>query len=212
MNLKQREQLASLQQAMDELELHLSQIQRKMRRLARLASPSNVKNDAEYSEAEIEGLLRFNQRLMTVEAHLHTLAETQNQWMSAQVAASCTVLDDYEIDAKLYFVLRSDDPEFDEDSDNFLATREISLKCLGAENRLADGQDHRNPLRSYPEPLRQVILCRLFYDLISYNYSLAQPELSLQDCLRIDNIWVNVAVRHQATLNIETDEWEKPNA
>jgi hypothetical protein len=208
MNIQQREQLASLQTAVDELRRHLGRIQRNMHRLAKLTSFSEMDTDPDYTVAEIEGLLRFNRRLITVEAQLRTLAETQNSWLRAQVADNRTILDDYEIDATLYFILRTDDPEFDEDDDNFLTQRHFSLKQLEPDHPLADGQDHRNPLRSYPEPLRQVALCWFFHDLISYDYGLEQPKLSLRDCLRIDSIWIDVAVRHQATLIIETGGWE----
>lgn len=118
-------------------------------------------------------------------------------------------LDDYEIDATLYFTLREDDPEFDEDEDNFLAQRRFSLKHLDREWGLGDGHDHRETILHFPGGLNEVSHCWLFHDLYDHSYCLRQPALNLQDCLRVGSIWVDVAIRHQVTLNIKSGKWQQ---
>ena len=63
------------------------------------------------------------------------------------------------------------------------------------------------------DQLAQEAHCWLFHDLYSHSYGSYQgnddmKELSLQDCLRVGSIWVDIEVRHQAFLDIDSGEWE----
>lgn len=77
----------------------------------------------------------------------------------------------------------------------------------GEESSLRDEQDFREAGRPFPGRLNETPHCWLFHDLYDHSYGLGQPALSLRDCLRIDRIWVRVAVEHQATLDLETGHW-----
>lgn len=83
-----------------------------------------------------------------------------------QVVTSLRPLDDYEIEATLYFTLNEQDLEYDKDEDNYIATRRIDLKHLAQSHPgFGDGQDHKMPLRRFPGKLQDIRHCRLFYDL-----------------------------------------------
>ena len=88
-----------------------------------------------------------------------------------------------------------------------MARRRLNLKHLERDWGLGDGQDHREPICHYPGDLNEVPHCWLFNNLYDHSYSIEQPKLTLKDCLRVDSIWVDVAVRQQATLAIKTGEW-----
>ncbi len=105
-------------------------------------------------------------------------------------------------------MLDKNDPEFDDTEDNFLTQREVSIKhphrCLGS------NQDHRLHGHQFPGLLNEVSHCWLFHDLFENSYGLKQPSLTLQDCIRVGSIWVDVSVRHQATLDIKSGQWKQP--
>lgn len=210
MNTFQQELLAQLEKDIFNLESQLEKLKKRLVTLSMTCSGSNRKSGDDYTAEEIEGLLRFNQCLSTLEKHLQDLGQTQNKRMMEKVATLVDPTDDYEIEVTLHFILREGDWEFDEDEDNFLATRCLSLKCGAYFEMIDDGQDHKDPGRKFPGALQEVPHCRLFFDLYTYSHGFNQRKLSLKDCLRIGRIWVDVAVQHQATLNIETGLWEKP--
>ena len=103
---------------------------------------------------------------------------------------------------------RKDDPDYD-DSDNFLTERCFGLKGHDWDPRLEG--DFRETIRRFPGRLNEIPHCWLFHDLYDNSYGLAQPALSLRDCLRIERIWVRVALDHQATLDLETGDWLPAN-
>ena len=119
-------------------------------------------------------------------------------------------MNDYEIEASIYYILQENDPTFNECEDNFLTIRRyISLKEIRKDaTLLCDGNDWREIGRSDTDQLAQDPHCWLFHDLYSHSYGGDNMEaLSLHDCLRIGSIWVDVAIQHQATLDIASGHW-----
>ena len=207
MTPKQREVVWDLQEKIGELDFFLHDLRRKLFELPDYFDSAFAQDKGEFTAEEISGLLRFNQRLSALEGYLCEVGAKEGVLLNARVSDPNDPLDDYEIEATLYFTLGEDDPEFDEDDDNFLARRRLNLKHLDRDWGLGDGQDHREPIRHYPGNLNEVPHCWLFNNLYDRSYGLEQPELTLQDCLRVDSIWVDVAVHQQATLAIKTGKW-----
>jgi hypothetical protein len=213
MTPKQREILSSLLDNSHSLDIHIKCLTKQLYTLPDYFGTDFVVDKGEFTAAEINELLLFNQRLAELEIYLCALGKKECSVLDPRVVDPNDPLDDYEIDATLYFTLREDDPAFDEDDDNFLSQRLISLKHLDRwGTQLADGLDHREPCRCFPGMLNEIAHCWLFHDLYDHNYGLERPALRLHDCLRVGSIWVDVAVRHQATLDIKTGEWQQPNA
>lgn len=205
-----RQLLAQLHHDVFSLEHQLKRTNKRLLKLERTWPDADQTSVIEYTDPEIEGLLRFNQRLSVVEHYLRTLGQAQNKRMTDRVADPDDPLDDYEIEVTLYFILREDDWDFDDDDDNFLTIRRISLKPGRHYDMMSDDQDHKDPIRKFPGALQAVRHCRLFFELYNYSSGVEQRKLSLKDCLRIGQIWVDVAVQHQSTLNIDTGLWEQP--
>lgn len=82
MSLFQQELLAQLENDIFNLE---SQLKKRLASLSMTQSGSDRKSDNNYSDEQIEGLLRFNQRLSIVERHLLALGQTQNERMTEKV-------------------------------------------------------------------------------------------------------------------------------
>lgn len=207
MTPKQRGLISDLQSNISRMALYTKQLQRKMRELSDSLDTTVDSGQDELTADEINRLLSFNQRLSELELYLCDLGGKESTQLDARVPDPNDPLDDYEIEATLYFILGEDDPDFDEDDDNILTQRQVSLKQLDRKFGLGDGIDHRVPYRQFPGGLNEVRHCWLFYDLYENCYGLEQPSVTLWDCLRVDSIWVDVAVRHQSTLDIISGKW-----
>lgn len=210
MTPKQRDLIADLHMKISRMDMYYRLLQRKMNELSESIDNTVIAEKHEFTVDEINQLISFNQRLAELELHLCDLGSKEGTQLDARVADPNDPLDDYEIEATLYFILREDDSDFDEDEDNFLTQRHISLKRIDREYGLGDGVDHRVPYRRFPGMINELPHCWLFYDLYENSRGLEQLSLSLYDCLRVDTIWVDVAVHHQATLEIKTGKWIQP--
>jgi hypothetical protein len=210
MTPKQLSALIDLQRQNQRLDRYLRGQRRQLNDLCAQFDTTFTGKNQDFTSEEISDLLRLNQRLAKLELHLCNIAETESEKMKTRVADPDDSLDDYEIDATIYFVLHEDDPTFDDSDDNFLTQRNFSLKRLDRSYGLGDGLDHRESQPYFPPGLEAEAHCWLFHDLYDHCYGLEQPALSLHDCLRIGTIWVDVAVRHQATLNIDAGNWAQP--
>jgi hypothetical protein len=210
MTPKQRDLIADLHMKICRMDIYYHLLQRKMNELSESIDNTVIVEKHEFTTEEINRLLCFNQRLTELELYLCDLGSKEGTQLAARVSNPNDPLDDYEIEAMLYFTLGEDDPNFDDDEDNFLTQRRISLKRLDREYGIRDKADHRAAYRNFPGCLNEVRHCWLFKDLYENSYGLEQPSLSLYDCLRVDSIWVDVAVHHQATLDIKTGKWIQP--
>jgi hypothetical protein len=210
MTPKQCELIEDLRMKISDLDCFNSSLRRQLFKLSENFDFALSQDKGEFNYDEINRLLCFNQRLSDLEVYLCDLGARESRNLNARVADPNDPLDDYEIDATLYFILDENDPTFDEDDDNTLTQREISLKRYNRKYGLGDGLDHRLPCRQFPGVLNEVPHCWLFYDLYEHSYGLKQPSLTFQDCIRVDSIWIDVAVRHQATLDIKSGKWVQP--
>jgi hypothetical protein len=205
---KQRESLWHLQNEIGRLDQYISHLWREVALLPDYFDSTLTQDKGGYTTDEINVLIRLNERLSALEQYLCDLGKKECLKLGARVADPNDPLDDYEIEATLYFTIGADDPAFDEDEEGFLTQRHISLKRVNWEWGLGDGLDHREP-RQFPGDLKNIPHCWLFHDLYDHA-GLESPALTLQDCLRVDSIWVDVAVHHQATLDIKSGRWLPP--
>jgi hypothetical protein len=150
-----------------------------------------------FTEAEIEQLIVLNQSLENIDQYLYEVSRDLNQKFLNRLTDPTDLLEDYEIEAKLHFILKEDDPAFDEENDNFLTSRSFSIKELG-EEPIHEG-DWRETCREFPGRLNEVPHSRLFHDLYDHSYNLDQLSLSFRDCLRIGQIWVRIIIEDQST-------------
>ncbi len=151
------------------------------------------------SHDEITRLLQMNERLGSVGNLLQQVAHDVTPRLEAKLADHEDSMYDYEIEVRIDYQLREDDPEYSEKSDNFLTSRHYSAKI-----RRSEGFD--NQFRRYigqPDALHAVAHCRLFHDLYDHGYGPDQPRLSFRDCLRIGSAFVDVQIWQQYRVDIE---------
>ena len=73
------------------------------------------------SKTQKEKLLKLNLRLQNLQEKIIKEAVKLDIELSKRVADETDILDDYEIDLKIHFILREDNENYKEDDDNFLA-------------------------------------------------------------------------------------------
>lgn len=154
------------------------------------------------SPEEIDGLLRLNMLLTATTELLHCVASEQMPRLEAKCADPADPLWDYEMDARIDFRLRSDDPSFDDDEENNLASRTVSIKHL-VELRRRNRERADWARSDLPAALRAQPHCWLFYDLVEHEYGDGGARLSYRDCLSVGEVFVDVAVRHQYLFAVE---------
>lgn len=157
------------------------------------------------SEGEISQLLTLNRRLKDVASHLLSVAGDVTPRLKAKVADPDDPMFDYEIEARIDYQLRQDDPDFDEDDDNYLSTRTEYLTRLSG----LEEEDFTEPY--LPAALRAEPHCWLFHDLYDHSYGPESPRLSFQDCLRIGHIFVDIQVWQQYVFDAQGERKRPAN-
>ena len=150
-----------------------------------------VDDETPLTDAEIDQLLALNRRLREEDAFLKSISDDVTPRLDAKLADPTDPMLDYEIEVHLDFVLREDDPDYEDDDDNFLTRRRESLKRQGI-SELADFTPPWGPAGLRAEPH-----CWRFHDLYDHEYGVESPRLSYRDCLRIGSIWIDVRVWQQ---------------
>lgn len=201
MTPRQRSALHGIKSQLFDAECHLRRLNGKLDELTKLFDEEADAGAEDFTPAEVDDLIRLNQRLSELEHYLRAFGDQESAKLEARIADPNDPLQDYEIEAEIAYVLREDDPAFDEDDENYLTTRKyISLKRSDRkQERLADGQNHREIRASFPERINALSQCWLFHDLYDHGYGLESPELSLWDCLRVGSLWVDISVRSDTT-------------
>jgi len=161
------------------------------------------------SNADVLALGNLNEKLEHLELFLDSLSRTIVPPLVAKIEDHKDPMGDFEVEAQLKFTLTERDPAWRDDSDNFVTTRVEPLK-RGLRNRekhacVSEGEARANPQFSEP-------VCRLMRDLVENDYGPENPSLPLRDCTRLGSVWVDVVIRQQYWLNLETGEWEKSEA
>jgi hypothetical protein len=132
-------------------------------------------------------------------------AELENE-----MADSESSLSDFEIETQLHYVLAKDDPQYDEDEDNILSSRdgllamksnaaslESQLAEIDAQN-FADSTDFAMPQQGW-----------LSHDVMEHDMGIDSPAIGPQGLLRLGTVWVEVITKRQYWLNLRTGEFEK---
>jgi hypothetical protein len=147
----------------------------------------NTSSSASLGCAEIHQLWALNQRLVEITQHLNAVAADVTPRLLAKLADPHDPMYDYEIEVRLDYVLRGDDPEYKKDDDNFLCSRKASLKLLELLND------------DFFDPVLSGNVCWLFHDLKAnriHDFEVS-PRLLRKDCLRVGSVLVDVQVWQQ---------------
>jgi len=152
------------------------------------------------SPAQRQYLQQLNARCMTIERQVTQDARTLFAQLDARVQDPQDWLYDYEIELEVQCWLREDDPAYQEDDDNILATLKEHLKLqrsLPEPFGIDDGINH-NIFQGMDGHLMQgEFHCWLYHCLYDHT------DLWFNDMLRIGHIWVELQVLYQHRCEVE---------
>ncbi len=101
-------------------------------------------------------------------------------------------MNDYEIDVKVCCTFGKNDPLSLDDDDNFMCTFRHPIFHVSHEDN--SQTNNYNDMAHWPEhPLHGQKHCHFFHEILDHVY----PALSLDDVLRIGEVWIDVKVYHQ---------------
>lgn len=163
---------------------------------------------AESGELNEDALMRLrnlNRAMNTISGFMHDTAEMIRPEMQAKVADNTDPMFDYEILANIDYELREDDPEYNENTDNYLSTRRETLTHR-SESKKNIG-DWRGPFT--PEPLQDDHLSWLLHSLTEHNSGPEGPMVDLRDCLRIGKVFLDIQVWRQYVFDVVEGKWMK---
>jgi hypothetical protein len=136
---------------------------------------------------------------------MYRMADAIRPNMQVKVADDTDPLFDFEIEAKIDYQLRDSDPEYDEDSDNYMSRRSESLGNVCLKDPLTE--DWRYNLT--PEPFMAEPLSWLLHDLTEHGYGPCAPRISPRDCLRIGTVSLDIQVWWQYVFDLDSGQWIK---
>lgn len=171
----------------------------------RSEAPEHGNEHTVLKECEVERLLHLNRQLKTIARHLHNTALDVTPHLESKLANTNDPMCDYEIEVRIDFVLREDDPAYDPESDNYLTTRDVSLKIKLSEDPYWIDEDITFEC---PDELQKEPHCWFFHSLYYHHHDdPAQPALTFMDCLRIGMIFIDVQVWQQYSFDLDKNEW-----
>lgn len=174
------------------------------------AAPGACRRLADLDADEIARLLRLNAALFEVE---RWILERSREMIVHWSALACRADDDLEIEPEICYCLRTDDPRYREDDDNFIAVSTFGSTVTGLRKRTEGGRiacafDERamaalctenwnhGPPHAFHR-LGEVPHSRLFHDLYDHQH------LTWDDMLSIGSIWVRLRSEHQRDFLID---------
>jgi hypothetical protein len=139
-------------------------------------------------------LLKLNLRLQNLQEKIIKEAVKLDIELSKRVAYKEDILDDYEIELELRFILKEEDKEFKEEDDNFITVINEYLKGISKKSDIYPWnlEDNHNNFRAGSNhPMRDEYHCLWFHCLYDHNH------LSWEDMLRIGEFWSDLKVTYQ---------------
>lgn len=139
---------------------------------------------------EIECLIKINLMLQEVQSKIQIKVNELQKEMDKKLSTIQNMFD-YEIKIRLFFILKEDDKEFEEDDDNIIAehTCHVFKKYL---ETIFSEVNYMLPGQSLSHPLNKIDQCELFHHLYDHI-----PYMRLKDIIRIGSVWIDIQVYHQ---------------
>ena len=208
--LSPADELALTSSQLKHLVTHLQRMQKRIDHQLASQHQSHRPHPAEGEEkaTAMATLAAMDVQLRSLQKIVLRTTDQQAKQFEAEIALPGSLLADFEIDAELNYLLAEDDPAYDENSDNILATRDgwvgksggKSLCSLEAEVDEINYADHSHLMPSQGWYL---------HDLSDHDMGPGRPALSPLELLSIEKVWVNITTTRQYCLNLRTGAFEK---
>jgi len=160
---------------------------------------------SEFSDDEAKRLQHLNKIMNVIGGFILQSSEVIGSSMEAKLADDSDPLCDFEIEAKIDYRLREDDPDYDKNGDNYLSSRYEPLKRDGGSPKILGDWRYGQT----PEPFRSEPLSWLLHSLIEHNGGPNAPRISPRDCLRIGTVFLDIQVWWQYAFDVDSGKWLK---
>ena len=149
---------------------------------------------------EMPRLRELNAKCMEAERRIMDMALELDRELKAKVNDANSVVEDYELDAEVYFYHTSDDEKYDDP----IAQCNYYLSNCSKEGKyqmLGSGENWNDHAHREGHPLFGEHFCYMFHDLTHYNRKYPprkhNGDVALEELLLIDSIWVDVIPKIQ---------------
>jgi len=145
-------------------------------------------------------LIDLNNRLFEIEKQLKKETLEIIERMNKRVEDANDWINDYEIDCTVDFYLRDDDPEYDDNDDNIIAsfTEELGMLKYADQSLLASEENWNDfGLEEIDNPGNKEHHHWFYHQLYDHT------KIKWEDMLRIGDIWVdiNITLQHHLKLS-----------
>ena len=155
---------------------------------------SKNQNFDELTPQQVAGLSLMNEQLDEVGRHITAINRDLEASLAGPLGNPGDRLWDYNLDVRISFALREDDPAWRDDSDNQVAEAgDFSLDC-----QWPDGYD-----QSFPMPHGGVMHCLRLYGGYEHGH------VDYRDISRIGTVHVDVMVTYQYAYDLSAGRWIK---
>lgn len=154
----------------------------------------------EISDSQKVFLDKLNKKLVEVEKHIKQEVKILIKSGESKVSDPNDWIEDYEIECFIYFILREDDPDYDEDDDNVLIQFLECSKHGHWDWGIGDGNNHNEFQYAKRHPMNKEYHCWLYHSLYDHT------DLGWVNILRIGSIWVVISIDYQKIIEFNDDE------
>jgi hypothetical protein len=140
-------------------------------------------------------LSQLNRKLIDIEKDIRKECQANIDQLKKRITNAEDWLDDYSIDCGLTFLLKKDDPNYDDCSDNILFHLHEDIVSENWEWGVGDGIDH-NHVDWENCPIKDEPHCWSYHVLSDH------AGLDWINILRIGSLWVDITVKYQKFIEL----------
>lgn len=156
-------------------------------------------------------LTRLNEQLNGVAQHIQQAADAIDAPLAGPLLDPANRLVDRNLDARLLFELREDDPAHDDHEDNLVAEVKLSGRLSARQGATIDEAPFHEFTRSWPDGFDCTFPMPhdgLMHELRLYS-GYEGGGVDYRDLLRIGSVWVDIVVTYQYQYDLTTGQWIK---
>jgi len=151
------------------------------------------------TEKEAKQLQELNDQFFKLQTQTREHYSNVKNEMEVWLKNDPQYLTDYEIETEVRFFIDETDPKYNEDIDNFIGS--LTLTYFLHQNECEEELDNCNEFQHWDDhPLKDHKYCAFFHAFLDH----ITPQLSLDDVLRVTEIWIDMNVYHQNIRNVHT--------
>ncbi len=155
----------------------------------------NGRSMEEATPQEVKQFEQINSIFANLQAQTRTKKAEIEAEMKKKLDDGDPTMDDYEIDVQVCCMLAEDDPLALDDDDNFISILKHPVFDMPSDDDETgeDYFDYNDMAHIQNHPLHGQKHCCFFHEIIDH----IDPRPSLDDILRIDEVWIDIKVYHQ---------------